>query len=138
MIEGIAVDGRATIQHVTITGAMRAGIDVRGHGSAKVDYSSIHDNKGVGVLLRGDANCILRFNNIIGNGYAEASRKPGVAIETTGAVQMLGNTFAENAAEAIWDQRPPTKQLLVSNYYSLNGRTGRPSDVKVIQGKSSL
>lgn len=138
LIEGIAVDGRATVQHVTITGALRAGIDVRGHGSAKIDYSAIHDNAGAGVLIRGEANCVLRFNNIIGNGYSEVNRKPGVAIDSTGAVQVLGNTFAENAADAIWDIHPPSKQLLVSNYYGLNGRTGRASDVKLIADKPSL
>lgn len=138
LIEGMKIDGHATLQHVSITGAMRAGIDVRGHGWAKIDYSSIHDNLGPGLLLQGNASAVVRFNSIIGNGYSETSAKPGVAIESDGRVEMLGNTFAENAAEAIWDVNLPAKQVLVSNYFSVKGRSGRPEDVRLIRDRPAL
>jgi hypothetical protein len=134
LLEGVDIEGgSAVLQKLTITGAVRAGIEVNANGAATIEYSSLHDNAGPGAWIRGGASAVLRFNNSIGNGHGASNRAPGIAIDSTRPVEMLGNTFAENGAEAIWDVRLPSKQVLAGNLFTIEGRTGRAEDVKLVK-----
>jgi parallel beta-helix repeat protein len=136
LLEGVAVEGgSAVLQKVTVTGAARAGVEVNDEGAVTIEYSTLHDNTGPGVWIRGSGSAILRFNNIIGNGHSDSNHAPGVEIDSTRTVEMVGNTFANNGAEAIWDVRPPTKQVLSSNLFGVDGRIGKAEDVRVVRPK---
>jgi serine/threonine protein phosphatase PrpC len=138
LLEGVAVEGgSAVLQKVTITGATKAGVEASGNGAVTVEYSSLHDNIGPGAWIRDTASAILRFNNVVGNGHAASNRAPGIEIESKRTVEMVGNTFADNGAEAIWDIRMPSKQVLAGNLFSMEGRTGRPEDVRLMRPKDA-
>jgi Periplasmic copper-binding protein (NosD) len=89
---GIVVAGNARIEHNNVSG-QGDGVRVDG-GHATIGGpgrgNGLHQNKGTGLALEGDADAIVADNAIAGNG------NDGVEMSTRGAVVVVGNTIRLN------------------------------------------
>jgi PPM family protein phosphatase len=128
---GVSVrDGRVTLHDIEVSGAKLAGIEFSGSAGGEITSSRILDNLGPGVVIRDTAAPLLSNNRIADNGRS-TPRSPGLQILSTEPVQISGNTFLTNGAEAIWQPEPPTPELLTGNVFGPDGVHGRPRDVHI-------
>ncbi len=88
------------IDGVEVTGARVAGIEIDGQSTATIRSSYIHDNPGIGLVLRQSANPKLLHNVISDNGR-QADAKPAVEIDETAKPVLFGNIIANNALDVI-------------------------------------
>jgi serine/threonine protein phosphatase PrpC len=128
---GISVrGGRVSLHDVEVSGASLAGIEFSGSATGEITGSRITGNQGAGLIIRDDAALLVTDNFIADNGRS-TPRSPGLQILSTKSVQISGNTFLTNGAEAIWQPDSPAPELLTSNIFGPDGAHGRPRDVRV-------
>jgi PPM family protein phosphatase len=128
---GVSVrGGRVTLRDIEVSGAKLAGVEFSGSAGGEITSSHILDNQGAGVVIRDTAAPLVSNNRIADNGRS-TPRSPGLQILSTKPVQISGNTFLTNGAEAIWQPEPPMPELLTGNVFGPDGAHGRPRDVHI-------
>jgi serine/threonine protein phosphatase PrpC len=132
---GVSVrGGRVSLRDIEVSGAKLSGVEFSAGAGGEVSSSNIHDNQGAGVVTRDTAAPLVENNRIADNGRSTV-RSPGLQILSTNPVRVMGNTFLNNGAEAVWLIQPPTPELLGGNVFALAGgpveAKGRPRDVRV-------
>jgi serine/threonine protein phosphatase PrpC len=99
-------DSAVDVENVEISGASTAGLELAGADRSAVSFSFIHDNPGVGVIVRGQAAPRLQNNLIHRNGTLPAGQPaalaPGVEIREEARPQLIDNKFEGNGAAAVW------------------------------------
>jgi parallel beta-helix repeat protein len=125
---GVSVrGGRVRLRDLEVSGAKLYGIEFSGGAGGELASCNIHDNQGAGLVIRDTAAPLVENNRIADNGRSTA-RFPGLQILSTNPVQVIGNTFLNNGAEAVWLIQPPTPELLTGNVFA---PAGRPRDFRV-------
>jgi serine/threonine protein phosphatase PrpC len=94
---GVRLDGsEVTIEEVEVTGAVGAGIEVRGADRSTVRYCYVHHNAGPGVVVTGEAAPRLLSNLIAGNGTRPGAAAMGVEVRES-ALPLLADNRIEGA-----------------------------------------
>lgn len=125
------VNSHVTLRNVHVIDAAGAGIETGGASTLRMEASSVRDCSGPGLLLRGPVEATVKYTAIVGNGREPGDRQPGIMIESTLPVALVGNTIANNGGPAISQPGLPSQEMLTQNLFSLDGRKGRLDDVRV-------
>lgn len=125
------VNSQVTLRNVHVTAAADAGTEVSGSSSLNMDGSSARDGSGPGLIVRPGVTATVKYSQFVSNGRDPRDKQPGILIESTVPPVLIGNTIANSGGPAIVQPEPPSKELLLQNLFSLDGRKGRPDDVRV-------
>jgi hypothetical protein len=119
MTIGVQVrDSNATLDYLVIAGATTAGVEISGAGKTVLRSSQVVHNPGAGIVVRDTAAPLLVHNLIAGNGKLPRAARPGLEIAAAAQPELLGNTFFDNGAEAIWTYPPaPAEGVLAQNFF---------------------
>lgn len=109
-------DSGVTLEHLVISGASTAGVEILGNSAPLLHDNQIVDNPGTGVVVRDRAAPRLTQNVIAGNGK-EAPPRPGLEIHGAATAVLAGNVFLDNGAEAIWAAAPVDAGVLDGNFF---------------------
>jgi serine/threonine protein phosphatase PrpC len=89
------------IDDVEVSGALTAGIEIGEASRAVVRASYVHDNPGIGVIVRARSEPSLLHNVVSNNGRRSEPAKPGIDVEATARARLFGNIVANNGVDAI-------------------------------------
>jgi len=93
-------DSDVEIDDSEIAGA-GTGIEIRGKSRPILRANSIHDSLSSGIAISGAATPWLSHNDIVRNGRNPRELRPGVLVSNPARPVLIGNTFAENGAQAV-------------------------------------
>jgi serine/threonine protein phosphatase PrpC len=125
-------DADVDIHDVEIVGANGPAIELLGSAHARIVNSTLRDNGGPGLSIRGTSSAEILTSQITHNGQNDKNPGPGVEIRSTGEVILSGNLLADNGRNEVWEPHAPTRGLLDDNFFGLDRRPGRASDVRVL------
>ena len=132
LVTGIhIVNSQVTLRNVNVTDAAGPGIEASGSSTLNMDGSSARGCSGPGLIVRAGVAATVKFSVFASNGRDPGDKQPGILIESTPPPVLVGNTIANNGGAAIIQPDPPSQELLLGNLFSLDGRKGRPDDVRV-------
>jgi PPM family protein phosphatase len=105
--------------NIEITGANTAGILIDGSSSGAIAANYVHENKGPGILVAGEANPFLVGNVVYANGVSGSKKNaaPGLFISGRSDPEVKRNVFSGNGAEAIRIQRQELKSRMMDNLF---------------------
>jgi PPM family protein phosphatase len=100
---GVLVDRGAIVEidDVEVSGASLAGVQIEEGARATLRASYLHDNGGVGVLIRPESFPRLLHNVISGNGRRAGWVQPGILLREPTALVCFGNIVAGNGDDQI-------------------------------------
>lgn len=110
-------DSGLTLEHLVVSGASTAGIEISGDATPVLHANQVVHNKGAGIVVRDRAAPRLSQNVIAGNGKAAPAR-PGLEIRDAASAVLAGNVFLDSGAEAIWAPAPGIDAgVLAGNFF---------------------
>jgi serine/threonine protein phosphatase PrpC len=118
------------VTSLDISGTAEAGIFISGKEPTMVVACHLHDNRGSGVMVEGEATPLLKSNLIVNNGKQAADAKPGLAIRPSAKPVLVENVFAENAAD-IWSWFALSGDELSRNWFV----SAQASKIKLVPEK---
>jgi serine/threonine protein phosphatase PrpC len=130
------VNSQVTLRNVHVTAAAGAGIEASGSSTLNMDGSSARDGSGPGLIVRAGVTATVKYSQFVANGRDPGDKQPGILLESSVPAVLIGNTIANNGGPAIVQPDPPTQAMLLQNLFSLDGRNGRPDDVRVTRKRA--
>jgi hypothetical protein len=123
-------NAQVAMTSLEISGTTEAGIFISGKEPTTVVACHLHDNRGSGVIVEGEATPLLKSNLIVNNGKQTADAKPGLAIRPSAKPVLVENVFAENAAD-IWSWFALSGEDLSRNWFV----SAQASKIKLVPEK---
>jgi len=95
-------DATITVEELEVSGSSDAGIEITGQGLSILRANSVHDNSGVGILMRGPM-CRPRLvgNLLVRNGKTTDTKKPGIELLERARPDLFDNYLSENGVVGI-------------------------------------
>ncbi len=122
-------DSDLEVTDVEVTGMHEAGIEIDA-GSPTIRASTIKDNPGTGIVVKGAARPVIINNVIARNG--SAANHPGLHITGTAAPVVTGNVIEDNDAEQVWvSPLANVEQLLQANVIAPGSKHPK-TEIKVV------
>jgi len=119
------LDTDLEVEDVDISGATEAAVEVSGTSTASIRSSHIHDNRGTGIVVVGDAATPRVVNNYItANGLSP--ERPGAGLEVLGAASpvVLRNVIKGNGGDDIaWPSEERRRDAFRQNIVGDSGQT---------------
>jgi serine/threonine protein phosphatase PrpC len=98
---GILVEAAGEVDDVEVSGAARAAVVLQSGSRAVVRGSYIHDNAGIGIVVRAGAAPRLQHNVITANGKSGARPLPGIEIQEGANPHLFGNIVLGNGDDQV-------------------------------------
>lgn len=110
------IGSSVSLSQMSVTGALRAAIDVGPGSHATVTASDIQDNAGVALAIRRGGQATVSHNAFMRNGAAGPASRPFL-LEPEATAQFLANVFQGMTPESVGLQGEARAALIRNNWF---------------------
>jgi PPM family protein phosphatase len=130
-------DSDVTLARDEVSGANEAGVIFSGTSTGSISACSIHNNAGAGIAVKDSSAPSIENNLVISNGVGSGARpaaktlRPGLLLQSSTDLPVIGNSFAGNGAEAIW-MLEADDDIIAQNYFNVAGKPDKHAKFRIV------